>query len=210
MEIKWLGHSCFRIKTKNTTIITDPYSPDYGYTLGKQTADIVTISHQHSDHNYLEGIGGEARAIKGPGEYEIKDAIIIGIASYHDNQKGELRGKNTIYVVEVDGISLCHLGDIGHLPTDDQLDEIGSVDVLFIPVGGNYTVDAQAAAQIVRKIEPRIILPMHYKTDDCTLDMDEVDKFLKEMGAENITPKPKLSVTKNNLPLSMEVQLLEY
>lgn len=211
MEIKWLGHSCFRIKTKNTVIITDPYSPDYGYTLGKQTADIVTVSHQHADHNYTEGVGGEARVIKGPGEYEIKDAIIIGVSSYHDDQKGELRGKNTVYVIEVDGVSLCHLGDVGHIPTDEQLDELGKVDILFLPVGGKYTVNAQMASQIVRKIEPKIVIPMHYKTEACSLDdIDGVDRFLKEMGAEGIEPKPKLSVTKNNLPLNMEIQLLEY
>ena len=132
MDISWLGHSCFRIKSSQAVIVTDPYPPETGYTLGKQTANIVTVSHQHPSHSYIQGVGGEYRVVNGPGEYEISGVLIIGIATYHDTQRGQIRGKNTVYVMEIDGISVCHLGDLGHVLTSEQVEEIGDVDVLLL------------------------------------------------------------------------------
>ena len=209
MEIRWLGHSCFRIKGRYATIITDPYSPNLGYSLGKPTADIVTVSHQHPGHSYVKGVGGNPRAVTGPGEYEISDVIIIGIATFHDGDGDGQRGKNTIYLIEIDEVSICHLGDLGHILTDEQVEELGNVDVLLLPVGGVSTINASMAAEIVRKLEPQIIIPMHYKTRLVTRELEPVDRFLKEIGLSEVTPRPKLSLTKSSLPLTSQVVLLE-
>lgn len=207
MEITYLGHSCFRIRGNQAVIITDPFPPETGYTLGKQTADIVTVSHANPSHSYTEGVTG-AHVIKGPGEYEIAGILILGVATYHDAVKGQAKGKNTAYLLEVDGVNICHLGDIGHLPTDEQIEEIGNVDVLMVPVGGISTINASMAAQVIRKMEPKIAIPMHYKTDKTKRDLEPVDNFIKEMGMLLIEPKPKLAVTKNNLPLTLQVVIL--
>ena len=208
MDITWLGHSCFRIKGSQAIIITDPFSPELGYTLGKQTANIITLSHQHPSHSYVKGIGGEPRIIKGPGEYEISGILIIGIAAFHDNQRGQVRGKNTVYVMEIDGVSVCHLGDLGHVLSTEQVEEIGGVDVLFLPVGGGSTINAAIAAEVILQLEPNAVIPMHYKTPAIKRELDSVNVFLKEMGIGQVEPRPKLTLSKSNLPLSTQVFLL--
>ena len=208
MDITWLGHSCFRIKGSQAIIITDPFPPDLGYTLGKQTANIITLSHQHPSHSYVKDIAGEPRIIKGPGEYEISGILIIGIATFHDNQRGQVRGKNTVYVMEIDGVSVCHLGDLGHVLSTEQVEEIGGVDVLFLPVGGGSTINAAIAAEVILQLEPNAVIPMHYKTPAIKRELDSVDVFLKEMGMGQIEPRPKLTLSKSNLPLSTQVFLL--
>ncbi|MFC1865533.1 MBL fold metallo-hydrolase [Chloroflexota bacterium] len=210
MEISWLGHSCFRLKGKQATLITDPYPPELGYPPLKQTSNVITLSHRHPDHSFSQGIVGNPRAVSGPGEYEISDMLIIGVASFHDNEKGGTRGKNTIYLIEMDEVSICHLGDLGHVLSDNQVEELGNIDVLLIPVGGISTINAQMAAEIVRHLAPKIVIPMHYKTEAVNQELEPVDRFLKEIGIHDITPQPKLSVTKANLPLTMQVVLLEY
>lgn len=210
MEISWLGHSCYKLKGKQATVITDPYSPELGYSLGKQTANIVTVSHQHPGHCYTQGISGDFRAVISPGEYEISGVLIIGMATFHDDDRGETRGKNTVYLIEMDEISICHLGDLGHVLTAEQVEEAGNVDVLLLPVGGVSTIDATVAAEIVRQLEPKVIIPMHYKTGASNRKLEPVTRFLKEMGAHNVIPQAKLSLTKSNLPLSSQVFLLEY
>jgi len=215
MEIRWLGQSCFRIKGKYTTIITDPFSSDTGYSLGKQKADIVTVSHQHGDHNNIAAIDGNPKPVTGPGEYEIIgsseiDAVIIlGIATFHDKENGAKLGKNTVFLMEIDELSVCHLGDLGHILTDEQVEELGDIDVLMIPVGGNTTIDAQAAAELVRKLEPKAVIPMHYKTDAVTMELDPIDRFLKEIGVNGIDPQPKLLLSKSNLPQNTQASLLQ-
>jgi L-ascorbate metabolism protein UlaG (beta-lactamase superfamily) len=209
MEITWLGHSCFKVKGKQATVITDPYSPDTGYTLGKQTANIVTVSHRHPGHSFIEGINNNPHVVTGPGEYEISGVLIIGLASYHDSEKGKLRGKNTIYLIEMDDITICHLGDLGHPLTENQIEEMGNVDILMLPVGGVSTVNASAAAAIARQIEPKIVLPMHYGTPSLKRELEPVEKFLKEIGTHDAAPQPRLTITRNNLPLIMQVSLLE-
>ena len=210
MDINWLGHSCFQIKGAHATIVTDPYSPDLGYSLGKPTAQIVTVSHQHPGHSYVQGVGGELRSINGPGEYEISGVLIIGMATFHDEEKGSKRGKNTIYLMEIDEVSVCHLGDLGHVPTAEQVEEIEDVDVLLLPVGGVSTIDAPMAAEVVRQLDPKVVVPMHYKTEALNRQLEPVDKFLREMGVKGVTPQPKLSLTRANLPISTQVVLLEY
>ena len=210
MDITWLGHSCFRIRGSQAVIITDPYPPDLGYSLGKPAARIVTVSHQHPSHSYTQGIGGEPRLITGPGEYEISGILIIGIAAFHDAERGRERGKNTVYLMEVDGITVCHLGDLGHVLTAEQIEEIDDVDVLLLPVGGVSTIDAPMAAEVIRQLEPKAVVPMHYKTQALSRELEPVEKFLKEMGMERVDSQPKLSLSRSNLPASTQVFLLDY
>ena len=210
MEITWLGHSCFKLRDKQATLITDPYSPDIGYSLGKQSADVVTLSHQHPGHSFAQGINGNPKVVIGPGEYEISNMLIIGVSTFHDNEKGVERGKNTVYLIEINEVSICHLGDLGHVLTDEQVEELGNVDVLLLPVGGVSTINAPVATEIVRQLGPKIVIPMHYKTPAINCDLEPVDRFLKEIGVHDINPQAKLSITKSNLPLSMQVILLEY
>ncbi len=210
MEINWLGHSCFRIKGSQAVIITDPYPPDLGYSLGEPTARIVTVSHQHPSHSYVQGVGGNPKLITGPGEYEISGAVIIGVATFHDGVGGKNKGKNTVYLMEVDGVLVCHLGDLGHVLTAGQVEEIDKVDVLLLPVGGVSTINAPMAAEVIRQLEAKVIIPMHYKTPALNRELEPVGKFLKEMGMEQLSSQPKLSVTKSNLPPRMQVFLLDY
>jgi L-ascorbate metabolism protein UlaG (beta-lactamase superfamily) len=210
VDITWSGHSCFRIKGSQAAVITDPFPPDLGYSLGKPTASIITVSHQHPSHSYVQGVAGEPRIIKGPGEYEISGVLIIGVATFHDAEGGSKRGKNTAYLMEVDGVSVCHLGDLGHVLTSEQVEEIGDVDVLLLPVGGVSTIDAALAAEVIRQLEPKAVVPMHYKTPQINRELDPVEKFLKEMGMEQIEPRPKLSLSRSNLPASTQVFVLNY
>ena len=210
MDITWLGHACFRIKGKQATIVTDPYSPRLGYSLGKPAANIVTVSHQHEGHSYVKGVEDNPRPVTGPGEYEIGGILIIGISTYHDDTKGGKRGKNTAYLMEIDDISVCHLGDLGHLLSSEQVEEIGDVHILLLPVGGISTINASTAAQVIRQLEPRIVIPMHYRTPALKWELDPVDKFLKEMGINQASPQPKLSISRSNLPENTQVFLLSY
>ena len=205
-----MGHSCFRIKGSQAVIITDPFPPDLGYSLGKPAANIVTVSHQYPSHSFVQGVSGEPRIVQGPGEYEISGVLIIGVATFHDAEGGQKRGKNTVYLMEVDGISVCHLGDLGHVLTSEQVEEIGDVDVLLLPVGGVSTIGAPMAAEVIRQLEPNAVVPMHYKTPEINRELEPVENFLEEMGIEQIDSRPKLSVSKSNLPASTQVFLLGY
>ena len=210
MDISWLGHSCFRNRGRQSTIITDPFPPGLGYSLGKPTAHIVTVSHQHPGHSYVQGISDKPRLVTGPGEYEISGVLIIGVATFHDDQRGGKRGKNTAYLMEIDEVSVCHLGDLGHVLTADQVEEIGNVDVLLVPVGGVSTINAPMAAEVVRQLEPKVVVPMHYKTPQLNWELEPKERFLREIGVKEINPQPKLSFTKSSLPASTRVFLLDY
>jgi L-ascorbate metabolism protein UlaG (beta-lactamase superfamily) len=210
MDIFWLGHSCFRIKGSQATLITDPYSPDLGYTMGKQSARIVTVSHDHPGHSYIKGINDEPKALTGPGEYEISGVLIVGMKTYHDAENGEKRGKNTIYLIQIDEISICHLGDLGHTLSTEQIEELEDIDVLLLPVGGVSTIDATKAAEVVRQLEPKAVIPMHYKTEALKRQLAPVDTFLKEMGVKDIEPQTKLTFNRTTLPQNTQVFLLSY
>jgi len=210
MEITWLGHSCFLIRGKEKTIITDPCHPDLGYRLGEPEADIATLSHFHPGHSYIEGVANEPKQIKSPGEYEIGGTFITGVASFHDDKKGELKGKNTIYVIEMDGITLCHLGDLGHPLGPHLVEELGDVDILFLPVGEVSTIPVDTAVEIVRQLEPPIVIPMHYKTEAFTGNLSLVDKFLDKMRIRELEAKPKLSITSSSLPTTTQTVVLNY
>lgn len=213
MEISYLGHSSFRIRTSNGYVVTDPFDPKMvGLKFSGVEADIVTVSHDHGDHNQYQLVKGVKRVVAGPGEYEIMGISIIGIPSFHDDKKGELRGKNTIYVLEAEGLRLCHLGDLGHSLSQEQVEEIGEVDILMVPVGGEYTIGPKEAAQVVSDIEPKLIIPMHFKSQGLNPDtfskLSGVEEFLKELSLP--TEKlPKLSVKREELGEEQKVIVLE-
>ncbi len=198
------------LKGRDKTVITDPCYPDLGYSLGEPKADIVTVSHFHPGHSYTQGIGGTPRQIKGPGEYEIGGVFVTGIATYHDNKRGSLRGKNTVYVIEIDGLTLCHLGDLGHSLDSGVVEELGDVDILFLPVGEVSTISLDTAMEIVRQLEPSIVIPMHYKTDVFPGNLSPVSKFLDKMRIKWLESRPKLSVTQSSLPSATQTVLLNY
>jgi L-ascorbate metabolism protein UlaG (beta-lactamase superfamily) len=210
MKITWLGHSCFLLEdSKGRTLLTDPFDASLGYEVYKGSPDIVTISHKHFDHNYTKELKGNCKIIDKVGMYNLDDIYIKGTPSYHDKDKGSKRGDNIIFTFRIDGYSLCHLGDLGHALTDDDITAIGDVDILFIPVGGNYTIDGKEASEITRKINPKIVLPMHYKTSSVSLPLDGVETFVMNM-------KNALKIDGNTLVIngeikeSMSVKILNY
>jgi len=187
MEIRHIGHSCFEVKNKSITIVTDSFSDEVGIKMPKLKANIVTVSHDHFDHNNVEAVTSanpdkKVFIVGNPGGYEVEGILIEGIFTFHDDKGGALRGLNNVYDIKMDGITLCHMGDLGSDLTEEQIEELDGVDILFVPVGGKYTLDCEHAAKIVNKIEPRIIIPMHYQTGGIKLDLDSVDKFVKEIG----------------------------
>jgi L-ascorbate metabolism protein UlaG (beta-lactamase superfamily) len=210
MKINWLGHSCFLLAGKGKTVVTDPYSPGLGYSLGHPEADIVTLSHFHPGHSNVRDITGSPKEVKCPGEYDIGGVFITGIASFHDDQQGKLRGKNTIYLIEIDGLSLCHLGDLGHPLTPQMAEQLRVVDILFLPVGEVSTISVSTAAEIVKQLEPRIVIPMHYKTSVLLRDLEEPDKFFSKMGGVEINKENVLSVTSSSLPANMQFVVFDY
>jgi L-ascorbate metabolism protein UlaG (beta-lactamase superfamily) len=214
MEITWFGHSCFRLRGKDAALVTDPVSPETGYSpLARVNADIVTISHDHPGHSYMRGISGEPYVVARPGEYEIRNTLITGVPSYHDNQRGKARGRNTIYLIHIDDMVVCHLGDLGHPLTEDQQEAITDADILFVPVGGNSTITAAQAAEVISQIEPRLIIPMHYATaatQGKIPGLDPVEKFCEEMAMTDWQAQPKVTVTRSNLPAEPQVIIMSY
>lgn len=205
MHIIWQGQSCFQIivsqsKGEQTRIVIDPFSEDIGLKPLKLEADVLLVSHNHADHNNIKAVSGSSFLIEGPGEYEIKDIFIQGIPAFHDDKEGREKGQNTIYKIEAEELRLCHLGDLGQKElTVEQLDQIGEVDILLVPVGGVYTIDDKGAAKIISQIEPRIVIPMHYQLPKLKVKLDDVDKFLKEMGRKSAEPQAKLIIKKKDL-----------
>ncbi len=201
MDIKWLGHSCFLLKGGKVTLVTDPFSAETGLKVPNVQADIVTISHDHFDHNNATAISGEPFIVKSPGEYEVKEVFINGIPSFHDESEGRERGENTIYVIEINGFRICHLGDLGHKLTDVQLAMIENIDVLLIPVGGKFTLDAKKAAEVVEQVEPRIVIPMHYHVKGLKVEgLTGIEEFAKEMGVKEIKSQSTLKLKRDQLP----------
>ncbi len=209
MDIIWLGHSCFRLKSREGSIVVDPYHEDLGLTLGKVSADVVLVTHDHAGHNNAKAVSGFRKIVSGPGEYEVRDIMINGIRTYHDNQKGELRGKNTTYLIRIDGVAVCHLGDLGHILSSSQVNEMDEVDVLLVPVGGESTIGAGEASEIIGLIDPRIVIPMHYQFDGIRSDLDTLDRFLREMGAAGAQSVARLVVSHSNLPEDTQIIPLE-
>jgi L-ascorbate metabolism protein UlaG (beta-lactamase superfamily) len=216
MQIQYYGHSCFKITTKpggrateDITLFFDPFDKETGLKPPQGQADIVFVSHSHHDHNNTGALKGDPIIIETPGEYAVKGINVVGVDSFHDPEEGVLRGRNTIYILEAEELKICHLGDLGSDLTGKQLEEIDGVDILFIPVGGNYTIDGKKAAELVRKIEPAIIIPMHYKLNGTVSDIEDGSKFCAEMGNCPKEKVAKFTVKKKDLEeKKMEVVLM--
>ena len=209
MDITWLGHSCFRLRGREVSIVTDPFGRGLGYPPPRLTADIVTVSHDHPNHNFVDAVqltDKRLRRLDGPGEYEISGAMITGVATYRDKQKGKLHGKNTAYLVGVDDLSICHLGDLGHPLSPEQIEALKDADVLLVPVGGVCTIDAVEAVEVVSQLEPKLVIPMHYGTPG--VQLDSADRFCRELGVADLAVQPRLSITPGSLPDETQVVLL--
>ncbi|KGG80976.1 beta-lactamase [Caloranaerobacter azorensis H53214] len=180
MKVKYLGHACFKITTnKGIRIMTDPFDETVGYEIPRDEVDIVTTSHDHFDHNYIKGPTGDFEVVNKVGNFYVKDVPITGIATYHDKHQGSERGSNVVYIFTIGDLRVCHLGDLGHIPDSKQIEAIGKIGVLMIPVGGVYTIDADEAKEVVDLINPKIVIPMHYKTEDLKFELGSLDKFTK-------------------------------
>lgn len=215
MDIKYLGHSSFFIKTKDAKLVTDPFDPKMvGLRFPKTEADIVTVSHQHQDHNNTQAFDTNPLILDMAGEYEKKGLRVFGYQTYHDKKKGAERGENIAYKFEGDEVTVLHCGDLGLVWDDSFIEQIGDVDILLVPVGGFYTIDFNEAVELVKKIEPSIVIPMHYGNPKLNPEvfgkLSPVEEFLKKIGAENVTPIPKLSVKKEELQAEeMKVVVME-
>ena len=198
MDVTWLGHGCFRLRGRNAAVVTDPYPPAIGLKLGRMDAELVTVSHDHENHSYTQVVRDGAYEIHGPGEYEVSGVTVIGVPTYHDTEKGAKHGRNTVYLIEIDDVRVCHLGDLGHKLEDTEAEAVSSPDVLLVPVGGVAAMNGAQAAEVVRQLEPRYVVPMHYAIPGVKVKLEPIDRFLKEMGVTASEPQPKLSVQKSS------------
>jgi L-ascorbate metabolism protein UlaG (beta-lactamase superfamily) len=208
-EITWLGHACFRLKSRDATIITDPYDKSLGLGTLNQRADIVTISHDNAHHAAVAGVKGEPFVIKSPGEFEVKGVFITGVWSYADDQQGKARGRNTIFLFHLDDLVVCHLGSLAHTLSASQIDALSNVDVLLVPVGGNTTLTPTRASEVISQVEPKIVVPMHYSTGRESVELGSLEAFAKEMGLKEWTAEDKLSIKASDLDETTRVVVLE-
>ena len=209
MRIKWFGHACFLVEAEDgTKVITDPFDESIGYQIPEDKPDVVTVSHSHFDHNAVDLLQGNPEVVKNVGEIKVKGIIFKGIKSFHDKSKGAQRGSNIIFVFAIDGMRFCHLGDLGHILSSEQLEEIGEVDVLFIPVGGTFTIDGREAQEVSQQLNPRLIIPMHYKTEACNIGIASCEEFLK--GFTKVEKMAEWQGNKESLPSEQTVLVLEY
>jgi L-ascorbate metabolism protein UlaG (beta-lactamase superfamily) len=217
MEITWFGHSCFRLVERGmASVVTDPYDDSLGYPSLRLKADIVTVSHSAPGHSHVEAVKGETRALRGPGEYEIGGVFITGIATTRSQSDGGKKQNpssdvltNTVFLFDYDGLTVCHLGDLDHVPNQAQIEALGAVNVALVPVGGGGGLNAAQAAEVISLIEPSIVVPMHYRTDGGSPELEPVSKFLKEMGLGATKLEAGLKVTRAGLPEETHVVLLE-
>ena len=215
MEITWYGHSCFRLTERNmATVVTDPYdNKSIGYSALKLKSDIVTVSHDAPGHNNTEAVKGVSHVIDGAGEFEIGGVFVTGVSS--DGGSGKKKGKdaparNTIYVFDYEGITVAHLGDLKQIPTQSEIESLGTINVALVPVGGGGGLNAAKAAEVISLIEPNLVVPMHYSTPAAKLSLDSLNKFLKEMGLSKMESQPSLKVTRSSLPEETRVVVLDY
>jgi L-ascorbate metabolism protein UlaG (beta-lactamase superfamily) len=210
MEITWYGHSCFRIVERSVaSIVTDPYDEKIGYTPLRLKADIITVSHDAPGHNAVDGAKGTEHVLTRPGEYEIGGVFITGVAMY-DTTAENLHGPNVVYLFDFDGLMVCHLGDLNAVPTQSEIEALGPIDVLLIPVGGGGALNSSQAVEVISLIEPAIVIPMHYKTPPTRLNLDPLDKFLKEMGIGTVDTLDSLKVSASSADEETHVVVLGY
>jgi L-ascorbate metabolism protein UlaG (beta-lactamase superfamily) len=211
MKIKWLGHSCFLFTSDNgTRVVTDPFNEEVGYKLPSVEADIVTTSHGHYDHRHVQIIMGDYLHVSQPGSFSGNDVGIKGMETFHDDSEGNKLGENTVFLFEIDGIRLCHCGDLGHILTQEQTKQIGVVDVLLVPVGAIYTVDAKGALEIIKLLKPRVTIPMHFSTKALSFPLESADRFLEMTGGGQRTNCQEIEITRENIDLLPKVIVLDY
>ncbi|MDI6783361.1 MAG: MBL fold metallo-hydrolase [bacterium] len=217
MKLKWLGHSSFLLTAADgTKILTDPYEPgayNGALSYGKfaEPVEVVTISHDtHPDHGYTQGLVGSPMIVKDTGTHNIQGINIKGVATYHDTSKGSERGNNTVFVIAVDNIRICHCGDLGHILTPADATLIGPIEVLLLPVGGHFTIDVKEATAVADRLHPKLIIPMHYKTDKCAFPIATVDEFLKGKPNFRKEKTSELEITTANLPAQPEIIVLQH
>jgi L-ascorbate metabolism protein UlaG (beta-lactamase superfamily) len=210
VEITWFGHGCFRLRDRTVSVITDPYSAESGLQLTRMRADIVTVSENTSDHNYVRGVKSGYKLLTGPGEYEIAGIFVTGLELAGSKKQPVPKPRNTVFVFEFEDITVCHLGNLDHVPSPAQVEEaLSMMDVLLVPVGGGQALNAAQASEVVSLLEPRVVIPMCYQVKGSTLTLDPVDKFLKEIGLEQVTSQESLKVSRGMLPDESRVVLLE-
>ena len=212
MEITWYGHSCFRLTERNyVTVVTDPYDNKViGYDPLKLKAEIVTVSHDAPGHNYSDAVKGTTHVLTGPGEFEIGGVFITAVQTDSAGKKSKDITRNTIYVFDYDGITVAHLGDLQKIPTQSEIELLGTVNVALVPVGGGNSLNAAKAAEVVSMLEPNLVIPMHYSTPDSKIKLDEINKFIKEMGLSKQDAQPSLKVSRSSLPDETHVIVLDY
>jgi L-ascorbate metabolism protein UlaG (beta-lactamase superfamily) len=208
-EFRWFGHNCFRIKGREATVLTDPVGRATGYAMPKQVADIVTVSHDHPGHANLDAVKPDFQLVNGPGEYELHEVFITGIRTYHDDQKGQLRGYNTVYLIEVEGLVICHLGDLGHALSEEQAEAMNGCDVLLVPAGGGDVIDPARAVEVIGQLEPKVVIPMQYATPKGDTRLGTVDAFGRLLGVELPAPEEKLVIRQSDLGEAMRLVVLE-
>ncbi|HUS62776.1 MAG TPA: MBL fold metallo-hydrolase, partial [Acidimicrobiales bacterium] len=209
MDMTWLGHACFRLRGREGIVLTDPPDPKSGHAIPKTEAHLVTISHDDPGHSSLRSVGGEPVVLEGSGEYEVREILVTGIASWHDDEKGAKRGRNTIYTIRLDDLTVCHLGDLGHSLPSEDLERIGDVDIVLVPIGGGeVNLTAATAAEVIHQLEPKVVIPMSYDPDDKRKD-SPYERLLHELGVKDLVPVAKLSVTRSSLPDNIQVVVLD-
>jgi len=208
MDIIWSGHSCFTIRGKETTLLLDPCPTSHGCVSRWGKPDAVLVSHDHPGHSAVDDVPASAMRIQGPGEYEVGKAFITGIGTFHDNEQGATKGRTTVYVIEMEGLVLCHLGDLGYQMPVSPIKEIGAVDILMVPVGDVSTLSVSEARGLVRNLQPRYVMPMHYRSENARPELEPVETFIQAMGVPQPEPRPKLAVTTTSLPLNTQVIIL--
>lgn len=210
MKIEYLGHSCFKLtESTGTCVVCDPYSEEtVGYAMPKVTADAVTVSHHHDDHDFIANVGGNPVIIDKESSFDLPGVEINSVKSFHDGNRGKKRGENVIFKFRMDGIDICHLGDLGEACSLDLIETILPVNVLLIPVGGNYTIDAEMAKEYVDRIMPEIVIPMHFRTKDSKIDIDKLDGFLNLFDGDCIEEKEESSLELSRSDLTEETKII--
>lgn len=206
-EIRWYGHNCFRIKGKDAVVLTDPVGKSTGFALAKQTADLVTVSSPQPEHSNLAAVKPEYKTIEGPGEYEIHDVFVTGVRTHLDNEHGKKLGHNTAYLIEIDGIVIGHLGDLGHALSEEQAEAMSDVDILLVPAGGKNLEPARAA-EITSQLTPKVVIPMQYATKSGDKDLAGLEAFARNLGVDLPPAEEKLSVKSSDLGETMRLVVL--
>ena len=209
MDITWLGHACFRLRGREGVVLTDPPDPKSGHAIPKTEADLVTVSHDHPGHSSLKSVAGGPITLGVPGEYEVREILVTGIRTFHDEERGAARGPNTAFAIRLDDLVVCHLGDLGHVLAATDLEKVGDVDICLLPISGADTnLSAAMAAEVVHQLEPKVVIPMSYDPDAKPKDTP-FERLLHELGVKELTPVPKLSVSRSSLPSELQVVALD-